>query len=430
LFTTLWAITKNSFTEVTRQPIYGILVLAGMALIAFSPSITAYTMMEDVKLVIDMGLGTILMVGIVLAVLSASQVVSREVETRTAGAVLSKPVGRFVFILGKFLGVALAMVLAGYLLTVILVMTVRMGVPTTASFTMDVPVFLGQAVPFLLTIGLAVYANYFYRWNFPATAVLIALPTYTLALFALFFVSKEWVFEWIATSFMVEHCDQVGLACGLVVMGVLVVAALAVAASTRLNVVSNVLVCLAVFFVGMVSQYLFGWSVDYSATTWAPSPGERMVMISGRVLDGEGRGLTGVRVSGLPGRPLTGRDGSYRAEVKYASSGTVKPSAGDYAFSPASREYTNLTDDAKQDYVGVPYDAGVAGYLSTAGTALGWAAYHVVPSFQLFWVADQLIRPEPYIPLHYVGMAVLYAVVWCAAMVALAAFLFEKREIV
>jgi ABC-type transport system involved in multi-copper enzyme maturation permease subunit len=49
---------------------------------------------------------------------------------------------------------------------------------------------------------------------------------------------------------------------------------------------------------------------------------------------------------------------------------------------------------------------------------------------QIFWVADQLVRPEPYIPPDYLGMAALYAVAWCAAMVTLAAFLFERRDIV
>ena len=68
MFGSLIAIAKNSFTEVVRQPAYGILVLVGMALIAFSPVVTAFTMMEDVKLVVDMGLGTIFMVGIALAV--------------------------------------------------------------------------------------------------------------------------------------------------------------------------------------------------------------------------------------------------------------------------------------------------------------------------------------------------------------------------
>ena len=431
LLTSLWAITKNSFAEITRQPIYGILVVAGMALIAFSPTVTAYTMMEDVKLVMDMGLGTIFVAGIVLSVLSASQVVSREVETRTAGAVLSKPVDRLVFIVGKFLGVAIAMALASYLLTVILVMTVRMGVPTTASYTIDAPVFLGEAVPFLVAVGLGVYANYFYRWNFTSTAVVLALPLYTLALVALFFVTKKWEFDWIAGSFLELHCDQVALAAMLVLLGVLVIAAVAVAASTRLNVVSNVVVCAGVFLVGMISQYLFGWAVDYQADLWMVGPGGRSVSIAGRVVDSEGKMLPGVRLMGLPGGVRSGRDGSYRAEVRYASSGTVRPERSGYALSPAYREYANLVADARdENYTGTAYEAGVAGYARSLWKGTAWVAYHVLPSFQLFWVADQLIRPEPYIPIHYVGMAVLYAVSWCAAMVALGAFLFEKREVI
>jgi hypothetical protein len=53
-----------------------------------------------------------------------------------------------------------------------------------------------------------------------------------------------------------------------------------------------------------------------------------------------------------------------------------------------------------------------------------------VPSFQLFWVADQLERPDPYIPRQYVAMAAVYAALWCAAMVGFAAFLFERRDII
>ena len=430
MLTSLWAITKNSFTETTRQPIFGILVLAGMALIAFSPTVTAFTMMEDVKLVIDMGLGTIFMVGLVLAVLSASQVVSREVETRTAGAILSKPVGRITFVVGKFLGVALSMTLASYLFTVILVMTVRMGVPTTASFTIDAPVFIAELLPFLLAVGLAVYANYFYHSNFTSNAVLLAGPFYTVFLIALLFVKKDWKFDWIATSFMEQHCDQVALAALLVLLGVLVLSSVAVAASTRLNVVSNVLVCGAVFFVGMVSQYLFGWSVGSAVTAWDPIPGEKSVEVSGYARKADGAGVSGVRMSGLPGTPVTNRKGFYRARVAFGGSGLVQPEREGYAFSPASKEYENTTTDRSTDYTGTAYDPGVARYVRSLWTGTARVAYHIVPSFQMFWVADQLIRPEPYVPMHYVGMAALYALVWCGAMVSLAAFLFEKRELI
>jgi hypothetical protein len=40
-----------------------------------------------------------------------------------------------------------------------------------------------------------------------------------------------------------------------------------------------------------------------------------------------------------------------------------------------------------------------------------------------------LVSEAPYIPLGYVWTAAAYAVCFCAAMVALAAFLFERREV-
>ncbi len=344
-----WAIAKNSFAEITRQPVYGILLLVGAAMIAFSPIITAFTMMEDIKLLIDMGLGTIFMFGIVLAVLSATQIIGREIEAKTAGTVISKPVGRFVFVTAKFVGLSLAMALATYLFTVILLMTVRVGVPSEARYRMDMPAFWAELLPFVLAMGLALYANYFYRWNFTSTAVVLAVPLYTLSLIGLCLVDRNWRFDsgehfWIANTFLQKHCDQIFLAALLVTLGVWVIASVATAASTRLNVVPNVLICSAVFFVGMVSRYLFVQTGNFS---WA--------------------GL-------LP--------------------------------------------------------AWVAPYADGIWLGVRSVAYRLVPSFQTFWVADQLIRPEPYIPLHYVGTAALYAVGWCAGMVAFAAFLFEKRDII
>jgi len=87
-------------------------------------------------------------------------------------------------------------------------------------------------------------------------------------------------------------------------------------------------------------------------------------------------------------------------------------------FSPLSRPYSSVSEDqTHQDFVAIPRRPGPALYLGIAGRGLSWVAYHVVPSLQLFWAADQLLRPEPFIPLDYVWRAALYAGVWCAAMV-------------
>jgi len=439
LFQRLFAITKNAFTEITRQPAYGILLLVGAALIALSPIVTGFTMEHnvtgggDVRLVIDMGLATILLVGLILAVLSATQVVSREIEVKTAGAVISKPVSRLVLVAGKFLGVSAAMGVASYLLTVILLMTVRMDVPTSAGYTLDWPVFIGEVGSVAGALGFAFYANYFYRWNFTSTAVLTALAACTISILALCVVGKESVLGGWA-DFASKNAGPVLSAAILVSLGVWVLSSVAVAASTRLNVVSNVIVCCAVFFVGMVSQYLFGWAVDASWGTWDPDyqfeQSERM-LISGHVRTSKGEGMAGVRMSGLPEHVVTDEEGAYEARVQRDRWGSVTPRLKGYSFNPTSRQYLRVESDRpEQDYAGIEVASGWSYALSTAWRWTAWTAYHVVPSFQSFWVADQLSRPQPAIPWSYVRRAALYASAWCAAMVAFAAFLFEKREII
>jgi len=431
LFGTLWAITKNSFIEIIRQPIYGILLAVGIALIALSPPITMFALHEDVKLLVDMGLGTILMVSIILAVLSATQVVSREIEAKTAGAIMSKPVGRFLFVAGKFLGVTLAMALASYLFILFLMMTIRLGVPSEADYTLDWPVFLAELGPLLVAAGLGLYANYFYRWNFTCTAVLCGLPLCTLAFVGLCLVKKDWSLDWFGTSFVESGADQAARAAVLVALGVWVMSAVALAVSTRAGVVANVMICLGVFFLGMVSHYLFGWTVVDPGVAWAPGGEAEAVQIAGQVRGPDGAGVAGVRMMGAPGSVTTDASGRYSIAVRREGSGKVTPRKLGYVFNPPSRAYTGVAaEQTGQDFTAIRYAAGLTQYASAAGFGLAWLAYHAVPSLQFFWVADQLQRPEPFIPMDYVGRAALYAGAWCAALVAFGAFLFERRELI
>ena len=67
--------------------------------------------------------------------------------------------------------------------------------------------------------------------------------------------------------------------------------------------------------------------------------------ISGRT------GLNGVEMQGLPGNPVTGRDGTYQATVNYGWSGTVTPVKEGYTFKPAQRPYSIVThDQSNQNY--------------------------------------------------------------------------------
>ena len=71
----------------------------------------------------------------------------------------------------------------------------------------------------------------------------------------------------------------------------------------------------------------------------------RMFTISGRT------GLSGVEMTGLPGNPVTGRNGYYSAEVEYGWSGAVKPKKDGFNFEPAELRYSRVISDlTNNDY--------------------------------------------------------------------------------
>ena len=112
----LYTITRNTFLESLRQPIVLVITIVGSVLIWLNLSIAAYTFDDDNKILIDCGLGTLALAGLLVAGFCATGVLSAEIETRTVLTVVSKPVSRVVFVLGKFLGVALAVMLVYWLL--------------------------------------------------------------------------------------------------------------------------------------------------------------------------------------------------------------------------------------------------------------------------------------------------------------------------
>src|SRR3982751_871270 len=93
--------------EAIRQPAFFVLAfLAGSSLIA-SIFVSYFTFGEDIKMYKDTSLTTISFVCLLLALLTASSTVAEEIEGRTAITLLSKPINRRQFIVGKFLGIEL-----------------------------------------------------------------------------------------------------------------------------------------------------------------------------------------------------------------------------------------------------------------------------------------------------------------------------------
>ncbi|HEY4310261.1 MAG TPA: hypothetical protein VGN12_12495 [Pirellulales bacterium] len=99
------AIAHTTAKEAWAQPLFWVTLAIGCVLLLIFPFVPYYTLGEDVKMIKDSGLALITVLSIILAVWTASVSVSEEIEGRTALTLLSKPVSRRQFILGKFLGV-------------------------------------------------------------------------------------------------------------------------------------------------------------------------------------------------------------------------------------------------------------------------------------------------------------------------------------
>jgi ABC-type transport system involved in multi-copper enzyme maturation permease subunit len=91
--------------EAVAQPIYLLAMLIGLFLLVLYIYIPYNTFGEDVKMYKDSGMMTIMVLAILVALWTASVSVADEIEGRTALTLLSKPISRRQFVLGKFLGI-------------------------------------------------------------------------------------------------------------------------------------------------------------------------------------------------------------------------------------------------------------------------------------------------------------------------------------
>lgn len=255
MFTKLWGIAANSFIETIRQPIYGVILLVTTLLLVLNVGISGYTLEDDNKLLKDLGLSTLLMSGLFLAAFSAAGILSREIDNKTVLTVISKPVGRPLFVLAKFLGLAGALAVAFYLTGIVFLLTMRHQVLETVRDQFDMPVILFGGGAILLAIGLAAFCNYLYDMQFSSLVVALAVPLMTLGIALVALISPTWQIQQFGKDFI---DGQLVGAAALVFAMVMILTAVAVAASTRFKEVMTLTICLVVLLVGLVSDTMFG----------------------------------------------------------------------------------------------------------------------------------------------------------------------------
>jgi ABC-type transport system involved in multi-copper enzyme maturation permease subunit len=111
-------VAVNVFKESVRDKILYNLVVFAVLLISASYLIGELTAGQDVKIIKDLGLAAISMFGLLIAVFIGIGLVWKEVEKRSIYTLLSKPMRRQEFLLGKYCGLVLTLIINVTVMTV------------------------------------------------------------------------------------------------------------------------------------------------------------------------------------------------------------------------------------------------------------------------------------------------------------------------
>lgn len=216
------AVAQAAYRETIRQPLFWFLLIFSIFFMTMSVFIPYFTLGEDLKMMKDLQLDAILLPTLILCVFTAAISIAEEIEGRTAITLLSKPVARWQFLGGKFLGILAAGLLMTTLLTIFLGWTIvfkidyerleedlpaqRPDLEAIKAAMADVPSAVAVPLDYALTVVAAVKA--------------------------------------MAPGPILNFCQ------------VMIMTALAVAFATRLPLVVNLVICFAFFFFGRLAEVL------------------------------------------------------------------------------------------------------------------------------------------------------------------------------
>jgi ABC-type transport system involved in multi-copper enzyme maturation permease subunit len=99
-----FVIAVNTFREGVRAKVLYNLVFFAVLMICFSYFVGQLTLGENLKVMIDMGLFSISIFGILISIFVGIGIIYKEIEKRTIYTILSKPIKRSQFIVGKYFG--------------------------------------------------------------------------------------------------------------------------------------------------------------------------------------------------------------------------------------------------------------------------------------------------------------------------------------
>jgi ABC-type Na+ efflux pump permease subunit len=113
------AIAKNTFTELVRQKVFFFLLIFALLIIGNSAFMAKFSFQEQFQMLKDISLGAMSIFTSLIAILATANFLPKDMEDRTIYTLLSKPVPRYRYLLGKLLGIIALLGVATLLMSVL-----------------------------------------------------------------------------------------------------------------------------------------------------------------------------------------------------------------------------------------------------------------------------------------------------------------------
>ena len=154
----VWVIATNTMTEVIRQKVLYVFILFGLALCGASSFFTQFSFNEELKSIIDTCLAAIKLLTALIAVVGTAMLLPSEIENRTIYTILTKPVYRIEFLLGKVAGMSLLLFFVTIVMSVLFGAVLLLDEKALVSHTLQGTSLLQASDPVKQTIN-AIYAQ-------------------------------------------------------------------------------------------------------------------------------------------------------------------------------------------------------------------------------------------------------------------------------
>jgi hypothetical protein len=115
-----FVILRHTFIEAVVQPIYPVLLALGSVVLVVFALLPFFTLGEDTVMAKSVALDVILLVVLITTLFATSKSIFEEIEDRTMLTLMSKPLKKWEVLLGKYLGIILAALLAVIILGIVL----------------------------------------------------------------------------------------------------------------------------------------------------------------------------------------------------------------------------------------------------------------------------------------------------------------------